>query len=374
MPSTALTVGIDVAKAHLDVALRPAGDPWRVANDEAGAAALVARWGRWPPRWWSWRPPAAWSASAAAALAAAGLPVAVVNPRQVRDFAKAVGQLAKTDALDAALLARFAEAVRPPPRPLPDAAQQGLAALLARRRQVVAMLTAERQRLATARRPGARPGCRRTSPGWRGSWAPLDDELGRALRASPVWRAKEDLLRSVPGVGPVVAPTLLAELPELGALDRKRIAALVGLAPVACDSGTLRGKRLVWGGRGRVRTALYMAALTGHPLQPRPAGLLPAPAARRQGQEGGPHRLHAQAAADPQRDRPRGTPWRQPPSTWGLDSQDNCSGAHRDEVPATRRAPRAARRSRVQGGCARSAICRSNGPQGPGGCLGRLRP
>jgi transposase len=268
MPSTAVTVGIDVAKAHLDVALRPAGDPWRVANDEAGVAALVARLGPLAPALVVLEATGGLERLAAAALAAAGLPVAVVNPRQVRDVAKAVGQLAKTDALDAALLARFAEAVRPPPRPLPDAAQQGLAALLARRRQVVARLTAERQRLATA---GA-PVRRRIQPhiGWlEGELGALDDDLGQTLRASPVWRAKEDLLRSVPGVGPVVARTLLAERPELGALDRKRIAALAGLAPVACDSGTLRGKRLVWGGRGRVRTALSMAALTGtryHPV------------------------------------------------------------------------------------------------------------
>jgi transposase len=204
---------------------------------------------------------------AAAELAAAGVPVAVVNPRQVRDFAKAVGQLAKTDALAAQLLARFAEAVRPTPRPLPDAGTQALAALLARRRQVVAMLTAERQRLATAGVP-VRPRIQ-THVGWlERELGALDDDLGQTLRASPVWRAKEDLLRSVPGVGPVVARTLLAALPELGALDRKRIAALVGLAPVACDSGTLRGKRLVWGGRGRVRTALYMAALTGTRYNP----------------------------------------------------------------------------------------------------------
>jgi transposase len=187
--------------------------------------------------------------------------VAVVPPRQVRDFAKAVGQLAKTDALDAALLARFAEAVRPPPRPLPAAAQQELAALLARRRQVVAMLTAERQRLGPAR-PAVRERLRAHVRWLERELADLDDDLGRTLRASPVWRAKEDLLRSVPGVGRVVALTLLAELPELGTLDRKRIAALVGVAPVACDSGALRGKRLVWGGRGRVRAALYMAALT----------------------------------------------------------------------------------------------------------------
>jgi transposase len=267
MPSTALTVGIDVAKAHLDVAVRPAGDPWRVANDEAGVAALVARLAPLAPALVVLEATGGLERLAAAALAAAGLPVAVVNPRQVRDFAKAVGQLAKTDALDAARLARFAADVRPPPRPLPDADTQALAALLARRRQVVAMLTAERQRLGTAGAPVRRRIAAHVA--WlAGELGALDAELGAALRASPVWRAKEDLLRSGPGVGPVVARTLLAELPELGALDRKRLAALVGLAPVACDSGTLRGKRLVWGGRGRVRAALSMAALVATRYNP----------------------------------------------------------------------------------------------------------
>lgn len=256
-----VTVGIDVAKARLDVAVRPSGEQWHVANDEAGVAALAERLAAFGPTLVILEATGGLERLAAAALAAAGLPVAVVNPRQVRDFAKAVGQLAKTDRLDAQLLARFGADVRPSPRPLPDAAQQDLAALLARRRQLVGMLTAERQRLGTAR-PAVRARVQAHVRWLERELAAVDDDLGRALRASPVWREQEDLLRSVPGVGPVVALTLLAELPELGTLDRKRIAALVGLAPVACDSGTLRGKRLVWGGRGRVRAALYMAALT----------------------------------------------------------------------------------------------------------------
>jgi transposase len=266
-PLAPVTVGIDVAKAHLDVAVRPSGDQWQAPNDAAGVAALVARLGVLAPALVVLEATGGLERLAAAELAAAGLPVAVVNPRQVRDFAKAVGQLAKTDALDAALLARFAADVRPPPRPLPDAAQQELAALLARRRQVVGRLTAERQRLGTAR-PAVRERLRAHLRWLERELAALDDDLGQTLRASPVWRAKEDLLRSVPGVGPVVALTLRAELPELGTLDRKRIAALVGVAPVACDSGTLRGKRLVWGGRGRVRAALYMAALTATRYNP----------------------------------------------------------------------------------------------------------
>jgi transposase len=259
-PPAPVTVGLDVAKAHLDVAVRPTGVQWRAPNDAAGVAALVDRLAPLAPALVVLEATGGLERLAAAALAAAGLPVAVVNPRQVRDFAKAVGQLAKTDALDAQLLARFAEAVRPPPRPLPDAAQEALAALLARRRQVVTMLTAERQRLQAAR-PPVRARVQAHVHWLERELTEVDADLGRTLRASPVWRAKEDLLRSVPGVGPVVALTLLAELPELGALDRKRIAALVGVAPVVCDSGTLRGRRLVWGGRGRVRAALYMAAL-----------------------------------------------------------------------------------------------------------------
>jgi transposase len=260
MSPTPVTVGIDVAKARLDVAVRPSGEQWQAPNDEGGVAALVARLAPLAPALVVLEATGGLERLAAAALAAAGLPVAVVNPRPVRDFAKAVGQLAKTDALDAALLARFAEAVRPAPRPVPDAAQQALAALLARRRQAVGMLTAERQRLGTAL-PAVRARVQAHVRWLEAELGALDDDLGQALRASPVWREREDLLRSVPGVGPVVALTLLAELPELGALDRKRVAALVGLAPLNADSGTRRGKRLVWGGRSRVRAALYMAAL-----------------------------------------------------------------------------------------------------------------
>jgi transposase len=208
-----------------------------------------------------------WELAAVAALAAAKLPVAVVNPRQVHDFAKAVGQLAKTDRLDAQILARFGEAVRPEPRPLADADAQALAALLARRRQVIGMRTAERQRLGTAL-PTVRPRIEAHLAWLEQELAELDDDLGRRLRQSPLWRERAELLRSVPGVGPVVALSLVAELPELGQLDRKRIAALVGLAPLARDSGTLRGKRLVWGGRGRVRAALYMATLVATRFNP----------------------------------------------------------------------------------------------------------
>src|SRR5262245_27888947 len=202
-----------------------------------------------------------------AALGSAGLPVVAVNPRQVRDFAKAVGKLAKTDALDARVLAHFADAVRPAVRPLPDAATQALTALVTRRRQLVEMLTAEQNRRRTA--PAAIRADIQAHIAWlQGRLKGLDQDLDRALRSSPLWREHEDLLRSVPGIGPVVTATLVAELPELGTLGRKQIAALVGVAPLNRDSGTLRGKRTVWGGRATVRAALYMAALVGTQRNP----------------------------------------------------------------------------------------------------------
>ena len=260
MASPPYYVGIDVAQAHLDVAVRPSGEQWRSATTEPAVADLVTRLQAVAPTLVVLEATGGLELPVVAALAATGLPVAVVNPRQVRDFAKAIGQLAKTDTLDAQLLARFAEVVQPAPRPLPDAAAQALSALLARRRQVVEMLTAEQQRLRRARPPvRGRVEARIT---WlRQELADLDGELREAVQARPRWREKEELLRSAPGIGPVVATTLLADLPELGTLNRKQISALVGVAPLNCDSGTLRGKRAVWGGRGRVRATLYMAAL-----------------------------------------------------------------------------------------------------------------
>ena len=259
-------VGIDVAKAELVVHRRPCNERWTVPNDAAGIGALLAQLQREPPTLVVLEPTGGYELAVVSALAAAALPVAVVNARQVRDFAKATGQLAKTDALDAAMLSFFAERVRPEPRPLADEAQQALDALLTRRRQLVDMLIAERNRL------GQTFG-RATKPVKQSLKAHItylerelrmaDAELGRAIRESPVWREQEDLLRSVPGVGRVVATTLLAQLPELGQLSRKQIAKLVGVAPMNRDSGTLRGKRLVFGGRAAVRAVLYMGALVG---------------------------------------------------------------------------------------------------------------
>ena len=260
METTPRFVGIDVAKARLDVAVRPTDDQWNVPNDEAGISQLVTRLQELAPVLIVLEATGGLELPLAAALAAAGLPLAVVNPRQVRDFAKAVGQLAKTDALDAHLLARFADVIRPTPRPLPAAQAQALSALLARRRQVIGMLVAEQQRLGTALST-VRPRIEAHIAWLRQELAQLDAELQATIRESPVWREKERLLRTVPGVGPVLSMTLVADRPELGQLNRKQIAALVGLAPLNCESGSLRGRRIIWGGRGRVRAALYMSTL-----------------------------------------------------------------------------------------------------------------
>lgn len=252
-------VGIDVAKKHLDVHVRPEGLARRFAADDLDP--LVAFLVDPRPTLVVLEATGGLEFAAAAALVAAGLAVAIVNPRQVHDFAKAVGHLAKTDALDAAVIAHFAEAVRPAPRPLPDEQTQHVEALVVRRRQLVDMRTAEINRLRGCREAAARASLQRHIDWLRQQIEDLDKDIAQTLRQSPVWRAKENLLRSVPGVGRVVAATLLVQLPELGTLDRKQIAALVGVAPLNRDSGTLRGKRTIWGGRAAVRAVLYMAAL-----------------------------------------------------------------------------------------------------------------
>jgi transposase len=257
-------VGIDVAKGELVIAARPTGDRWTVANDERGARTLAARLRRDGPVLIVVEATGGYELAAVAALAAAGLPVAVVNPRQVRDFAKATGQLAKTDRLDADVLALFAERVRPEVRPLADAALHELDALHARRRQLLEMLQAERNRLDQVFGAGKRPvrkSLRTHIEFLERELRVADTELGRMVRESPVWREREDLLRSVPGVGPVASLTLLAHLPELGRLSRREVAKLVGVAPLARESGTYRGRRFVHGGRAPLRAVLYMAAL-----------------------------------------------------------------------------------------------------------------
>ncbi len=260
-------VGIDVAKATLDVAVRPSGETWQVTNDEAGIVELVAQLEALGAGLVVCEATGGFERAVVAALAVAAIPIVVANPRQVRDFARATGQLAKTDAIDAGILALFAERVRPTPRPLPDAATQLLDALLTRRRQLLEMLVAEKNRLGFAPRPLHR-GIRQHIRWLERQLADVTQTLAEQIEASPVWRATDDLLQSVPGIGPIVSATLLGKLPELGRLTHKQIAALAGVAPLARDSGTLRGKRMVWGGRAPVRTALYMAALCGRRWNP----------------------------------------------------------------------------------------------------------
>ena len=253
-------VGIDVSKAQLDVAVRPTGKRWTLPYDETGIEGLIPQIVDLEPALVLLEATGGLELPLVAALAAAALPVVVVNPRQVRDFAKATGTLAKTDTLDAGVLAHFADAVRPEVRPLKDAETQVLNSLTARRHQVMTMLVSEKNRLGTA--IGAVSPRIEAHIAWlEQELSDLDKGLRQTLRQSPVWREKDDLLRTVPGVGPQLSLTLLAHLPELGTLDRKQIAALVGVAPYNRDSGTRRGKRAVWGGRSRVRAVLYMGAL-----------------------------------------------------------------------------------------------------------------
>jgi transposase len=259
-PATVCSVGIDVANAWLDVAVRPSGATWRTANAEADLPALVERLQALGPQLVVLQATGGYERAVVALLATVGLPIAVVNPRPVRDFAKATGRLAKTDRLDAGVLAHFAEAVRPQPRPLPDEQAQALGALVERRHQVVTMLAAEKNRRQQAAAV-VRPLIAAHLEGLERAAAQLDQELDRLLRATPIWRERDDLLRGVPGIGPLVSLTLVADLPELGTLTHKQIAALVGVAPLNRESGTARGKRLVWGGRARVRAVLSMGTV-----------------------------------------------------------------------------------------------------------------
>ena len=260
-------VGIDVAKAHLDVAIWPTQERLRVTRDEAGMAELIAWLRPQAPALIVLEATGGLETLIAGMLIEARFPTAVINPRQARDFAKALGVLAKTDALDAGVLARFGQSIQPEPRPWKDEETQALTALLQRRRQLVAMLTAEKNRLASAHRQ-VQADIRTTITWLEQRLQALDDDLHGRLRASPVWREQDALLRSVPGIGPVTAVTLLAALPELGTLDRRRISALVGVCPLNRDSGQYRGHRSIFGGRAVVRTALYMATLTASRFNP----------------------------------------------------------------------------------------------------------
>ena len=258
--SARVYVGIDVSAKHLDVAIRPTGQVRQYTNDPQGIASIMGQIVPLEPCGVVVEATGGFEMLLAGELELVGLPVSLVNPRQVRSFARATGRLAKTDAIDAQVLAQFAEAIKPPVRPLPDADTRELRALVDRRRQLLEMVTSERNRLRLASER-VRPLIQEHIHWLKHQVDDLDNDIGELIRSSPIWRAQEDLLRSVPGVGPVLSSTLLTHLPELGTLNRGQVAALVGVAPLNRDSGAFRGKRSVWGGRSAVRSALYMAAL-----------------------------------------------------------------------------------------------------------------
>ena len=254
-------VGIDVSKDRLDVHVLPSGEAFAVARHGEGLSELVARLLSLPADLVVLEATGGYETVVAAALAAEQLPLVVVNPRQIRDFARATGRLAKTDKLDAQIIARFAEAVRPEPRPLPDAAARALGELVARRRQLVEMIGAESNRRRHLTHARLLRGLERVLAVLQAQLSEIEHDIDEAIRGTPAWRDKEDLLKSVPAVGNTIARTLIAEIPELGSLDRRKIAALAGLAPINRDSGTLRGRRTIAGGRPPVRQALYMAVI-----------------------------------------------------------------------------------------------------------------
>jgi transposase len=261
-PSRPLFVGIDVSKDRLDVHICPSGQAFSVARDGQGLDQLTIDLAALAPALIVLEATGGFEIVVTASLSGAGLPLAVVNPRQIRDFARATGQLAKTDTLDARIIALFGERVRPQPRPVADADCQILSELVARRRQVIEMIGMEANRLRQARHPRVENTIKLTLKTLETQLAALDHDIDDIVRGSPVWRAADDLLTSVPGIGEITARTLIADLPELGFLDRRRIAALVGVAPINRDSGQMRGRRTIAGGRADVRCALYMATLS----------------------------------------------------------------------------------------------------------------
>jgi transposase len=263
-----ITVGIDVSKDRLDVAVRPSGEVFVVERNAAGVEQLVARLKELSPRIVALEATGGFETVVAAALAAAGLPVVIVNPAQIRAFAKAIGQRAKTDPIDAAVIAHFAEAMNLEPRPLPDEETRLLADLVGRRRQIIEMIGAERQREKRVTIPRLTKSIARLLKALEKELASLDADIDDTVRGSPAWREKEDLLASVPGIGQVIARTLIADLPELGQLCRKEIAALAGLAPFTRQSGQWRGRSFIGGGRPAVRSALFMGAMVAKKHNP----------------------------------------------------------------------------------------------------------
>lgn len=268
MHSESVFVGIDVSKDQLDIAIRPGEVRFRESNNDSGIQALIARLLSLKPQLILLEATGGYEILAAASLRQAGLPAHIINPRQVRDFARSSGRLAKTDKIDAAVLAHFAEALKPDLRPWPDEQQQELAALMSRRRQLVEMLVMEKNRLAMTFSPRVRRSLQTNLQSLKEQLQELEQDLDNFIRQSPLWLEKDQLLQSVPGVGPLTSQSLLAWVPELGTLNRKKIAALVGLAPFNRDSGQMRGKRTVWGGRARVRPPLYMATLAACRVNP----------------------------------------------------------------------------------------------------------
>ena len=261
MDAAGVFVGIDVSKDRLDVCVLPTGETFVVARNGEGLEELVSRLSGLKPRLVAVEATGGFETTTAAAVAGAGLPLVIVNPAQVRSYAQALGRRAKTDPIDAEVIAHFAEAIRPEVRALPDAAERLLADLVTRRRQIVQMISAEKQREKRQTQPRLKRSIARLVAALQKELTELDRQIDDEIRGSPAWRAKEDLLRSTPGVGPVVSRTLVAELPELGRLDRREIAALAGLAPWTRQSGKWKGKSFIGGGRASVRTALFMAAL-----------------------------------------------------------------------------------------------------------------
>ncbi len=254
-------VGIDVSKGRVDVHVRPDGTGFVCTTDPDGLADLASRLQPLRPKLVTMEASGGYEGVVAAALAEAGLPVAIVNPRQVRKFAGAIGRLAKTDAIDAGVIAHFADAIRPEPKPMPDALSLRLRELLARRRQLVVMINAEKQRLGKAADKLAQRSFKTILRSLQAERERIDRAIDKLIEDSPVFCAKQDLLKSVPGIGDVIARTLIVELPELGTVDRHQIAALAGVAPMNRDSGRYRGKRRIQGGRVAVRAPLYMACL-----------------------------------------------------------------------------------------------------------------